>query len=192
MYQVGVLIFPAVEVLDFTGPFEALSAARDGAGRPCFSVHLIAPQRRPVEARHGLTVQPHFSISDHPALDLLLVPGGYGIRSMLQDEAVCTWLQRQANTVPLVGSICTGAWLLAHAGLLHGLPATTHQQGKEKLLQLDPTIQWREARFVDQGHRITAAGVSAGIDMALHLVVRFCGLEIARATAAFMEYPLKA
>lgn len=192
MQQVGILVFPEVEVLDFAGPFEALSAARDASDQPCFQVHLIAPAATAIVARHGLTIQSHLTLDQHPPFDILLVPGGYGIRALLEEKAVLQWLQAQARAVPLVGSICTGAWLLAKAGLLQQLPATTHHQGKEKLLQLDPTIKWRDQRFVDNGHRITAAGVSAGIDMALHLVVRFYGLDIARTTAAFLEYPLKA
>lgn len=188
MQQVGLFIFPEVEVLDVTGPFEVLSVAKDADDHPFFQVHLIGETTAPIQARNRFTMQAHYTLDNHPPLDVLLVPGGFGIRAQLENPTVLHWLKTQAESTPLIGSICTGAWLLAQSGLLQHRPATTHQVGKDHLLTIDPTIQWRDERFVESPNRITSGGVSAGIDMALHLVERFAGPAVAQQTAKYLEY----
>jgi transcriptional regulator GlxA family with amidase domain len=129
------------------------------------------------------------SFADAPAVEVLLHPGGRGTRPLLRDAAHLDWVRRQRATVPLLTSVCTGALVYAAAGLLAGRPATTHWSDLEELAGLDPTIQLRpDDRFVDDGDVITAAGVSAGIDMALHLVARLAGVERARQVRRGIQY----
>jgi transcriptional regulator GlxA family with amidase domain len=121
-------------------------------------------------------VQAHHSFDDAPPLDVLIYPGGEGTRRQLHDDGQLGWVRRQRVTVSLMTSVCTGSLVYAAAGLLSHRPATTHWASLERLAELDPTIDVRgDERFVDDGDIITASGVSAGIDMALHLIVRLAG-----------------
>ena len=142
-----------------------------------------------VQCKKGLRVLADHSFADAPAVEVLLHPGGQGTRPLLRDAAHLDWVRRQRATVPLLTSVCTGALVYAAAGLLAGRPATTHWSDLEELAGLDPTIQLRpDDRFVDDGDVITAAGVSAGIDMALHLVARLAGVERARQVRRGIQY----
>jgi transcriptional regulator GlxA family with amidase domain len=124
-----------------------------------------------------------------PPLDVLLYPGGRGTRARLADPAQLAWVREQRSTVPLLTSVCTGSLVYAAAGLLRGRPATTHWGSLATLAELDATIDVRpDARFVDDGDLITSAGVSAGIDMALHLVDRLAGRERAREVRRGIQY----
>jgi transcriptional regulator GlxA family with amidase domain len=126
---------------------------------------------------------------DHPPLDVLVYPGGEGTRRQLGDPAVRRWVRAVADDADVVASVCTGALVLADAGLLDGRPATTHWASLDQLAGLGSDIEVRrEDRFVDAGDVVTAAGVSAGIDMALHLVVRFAGDDRARQVQKVIEY----
>jgi transcriptional regulator GlxA family with amidase domain len=192
---VGVLIFPEVEVLDFCGPFEvfasaALPAARAGdEATRLFAVFIIAERLELVRCRGGLLVQPHHTLADHPPLDIVVVPGGYGTRKEVSNPAVLDWIARQHAGKALTTSVCTGAFLLGAAGLLEGRRATTHWATIDGLREAHPATQvLDDARIVDEGEIVTAAGVSAGIDMALHVVRRLHGEDVARATARDMEY----
>jgi transcriptional regulator GlxA family with amidase domain len=157
---------------------------QDGWQTFCF-----AADAKPVTCAKGLVITPHHSRSDMPALDVLVHPGGQGTRPLLADEPHLTWLRGQRQTVPLLTSVCTGSLVYAGAGLLAGRPATTHWGSLETLKGLDPTIDVRpEGRFVDDGDVITAAGVSAGIDMALHLVSRLASVERARQVRRSIQY----
>lgn len=191
---VGILIFDDVEVLDFCGPFEVFSVALapgegDGEERRLFRVVTIAERADIVRCRGDLLVQPHHTIADHPSLDILLVPGGQGTRRERANLALLDWIAAQDRHTELTTSVCTGAYLLAANGLLDGKQATTHWAGIPWMREHHPAIDVRDdVRFVDQGHVITSAGVSAGIDMALHIVARLHGQEVAAATARTMEY----
>jgi transcriptional regulator GlxA family with amidase domain len=197
-YTVGILIFNDVEVLDFAGPFEVFSSTRplgngsSGDDKP-FRVLTIAERAALVKCRGGLLVQPHHTIDDHPALDILLVPGGYGTRREATNPRLLDWIAGQDRTTKLTTSVCTGAFLLAARGLLDNLPATTHWGSIERLKATHPHIDVRDdVRFADNGHILTSAGVSAGIDMALHIVSRLLGEQVAQQTARNMEYDVGA
>lgn len=139
-----------------------------------------------MQCAKGLVVQAHHSYTDAPPLEVLLYPGGKGTRPHLHDDAQLEWVRRQREDVPLMTSVCTGSLVYAAAGLLSGRPATTHWASMDTLAELDPTIEIRsqEERFVDDGDMVTSAGISAGIDMALHLVDRLAGTERASRRAA--------
>ena len=187
---VGILIFDDVEVLDFAGPFEVFSTTRySGTDDRAFHVVTIAERADIVRCRGGLLVQPHHTIDDHPPLDILLVPGGYGTRREATNDRLLDWIAAQDRTTQLTTSVCTGAFLLAARGLLDNLPATTHWGSIDRLKSTHPLIDVRDdVRYVDNGHILTSAGVSAGIDMSLHIVSRLLGEDVARQTARNMEY----
>lgn len=196
-WNTAIVVFDGVEVLDFAGPFEVFSRARlepgfesrrSDASAP-FRVFTVAPERRDIVATGGLRVQANFTFEDCPRVDLLVVPGGFGARAQVEQAATLDWLRRIAADARMVTSVCTGAALLARAGLLRGKRATTHFGSYDWLASLDPTITVeRGARFVDDGV-VTSAGVSAGIDMAFAVVERCCGREVAEETARYIEYP---
>jgi transcriptional regulator GlxA family with amidase domain len=179
--QIGIVLFDDVEELDAIGPWEVLSYWTHKYPDDGFAVFTLSPAGGVVQCKKGLRVLADHSFADAPAVEVLLHPGGQGTRPLLRDAAHLDWVRRQRATVPLLTSVCTGALVYAAAGLLAGRPATTHWSDLEELAGLDPTIQLRpDDRFVDDGDVITAAGVSAGIDMALHLVARLAGVERAR------------
>ncbi|MEA2595842.1 MAG: hypothetical protein QOF01_2311 [Thermomicrobiales bacterium] len=191
---VGILIFDEVEVLDFCGPFEVFASASATGEAPrdehrLFTVLTIAEENRTIHCRGGLLVQPHHTLTDHPPLDILVVPGGYGTRRELSNPVVLDWIAAQDKQTSLTASVCTGAFLLAADGLLDGKRATTHWASIDWLREHYPAIDVRaDERVVDEGHIVTSAGVSAGIDMALHVVARLHGHAIAADTARGMEY----
>lgn len=191
--KIGILLYPDVEVLDFAGPYEVFTCAtrvarlQDPQATAPFEVCTVAATRGPVRARAGLVVQPDHPLDEHGPLDVLLVPGGVVDRE-LGHAAVIGWIRRTAQQVELTASVCTGSLLLAQAGLLDGRPATTHWDDIG-LLRGYPGVQVQpQRRWTDDGDVVTSAGISAGIDMALYLVQRFGGRELALATAHRMEY----
>jgi transcriptional regulator GlxA family with amidase domain len=194
---VGILIFDDVEVLDFAGPFEVFSRARLVAGAEArrtedsapFDTFTVARTRDVVTAVGGLRVVPHYGWAHAPLIDILVVPGGFGTRALLKDADTIDWIREAAASAAQVTSVCTGALLLAKAGLLTGCRATTHWAGLDLLASLDPTIQIQRDMRVVSDVVVTSAGVSAGIDMAFSIVERFCGREVADETAHYIEYP---
>jgi transcriptional regulator GlxA family with amidase domain len=142
-----------------------------------------------VAAAKGLEISAHHSFDDAPAYDVLLHPGGQGTRPLMRDEEHLAWVRKQRAQVPLMTSVCTGSLVYAAAGLLHGRPATTHWGSLDLLAETDPTTEVRpDDRFVDDGDVITSAGVSAGIDMALHLVKRLVSVDRAREVRRYIQY----
>jgi transcriptional regulator GlxA family with amidase domain len=136
-----------------------------------------------------LVIAAHHSLDDAPTLDVLLHPGGQGTRPLMRDDEHLDWVRQQRAEVPLMTSVCTGSLVYAAAGLLHGRPATTHWGSLDLLAETDPTIEVRpDDRFVDDGDVVTSAGVSAGIDMALHLVKRLVSVERAREVRRYIQY----
>ena len=193
--RVGIVIYPDVEVLDFCGPFEVFSACRlDEARRreepSPFEVVLAAISRDPVITAGGMKVLPDYELEECPALDVLVVPGGWGTRREMGNERLVGWLAARGQEVENLASVCTGAFLLARAGLLVGRRVTTHWRALDFLNENFPglTVIDTEHVVVD-GHVLTSSGISAGIDLALHIVARYHGEPIARATALHMEYP---
>jgi transcriptional regulator GlxA family with amidase domain len=198
--RVGILVFDDVEVLDFAGPFEVFSRARLTPGVESrrsdesapFHVFAVAPRPGPVTATGGLGIVPHHDFTTAPPIDLLVVPGGFGTRPLLEDADVLAWLRSTAKGARRVTSVCTGALLLARAGLLSGRRATTHWSSLERLAGMDATITVESDRRVVDDGIVTSAGVSAGIDMALAVVAQYFGREVAEETARYIEYPFRA
>jgi transcriptional regulator GlxA family with amidase domain len=195
--NVGILLFSGVEVLDFAGPYEVFSrtrltpgiASRRSEDSAPFRVFTVATTREAVTATGGLRVLPDYAFNDAPAIDLLVVPGGFGTRTLLEDAPTLDWIRRSAGSARRVTSVCTGSLLLARTGLLAGRRATTHWGALDLLASIDPTVRVeRTARVVDDGI-ITSAGVAAGIDMALHVVESVCGRAVADETARYIEFP---
>ena len=207
--NVGIYLFDEVEVLDFAGPFEVFSTAsrlaqRDGTAPP-FEVAVLAPSHAPVRARGGLMLMPQHTLSEHPPLEVLIVPGGV-VTAELQRPGLDDWLLAQSLQLKVLASICTGAFLLEKAGLLNEREAITHwedldelravSQASGSLLQVLANQRWVEARpWVHHGGRcrlFSSAGISAGIDLSLHLVAELAGPELARRTARQMDYDWRA
>ncbi|HSR46916.1 MAG TPA: DJ-1/PfpI family protein [Anaerolineales bacterium] len=193
-WTVGIYLFDAIEVLDFAGPYEVFSTAARVHGRreppspPAFVVATVGRGIGPVVARGGLRVQPGFGLTDHPPLDVVIIPGGVVDAEMEQPD-VLAWLQQVAAKASITASVCTGAFLLAQAGLLEGRPATTHWEDIPSLREYFPSIEVVDGeRWVDTGSIVTAAGISAGLDMSLHLVARLAGEDLAVRTARQMQY----
>lgn len=186
---VAILLFDEVEVLDFAGPFEVFAVTDELSDHQLFRVVTVAPEQRAIRARNGLSVNPDHGFADCPAPDILVVPGGFGTRALLHNQPVLDWIKAINATAEIVASVCTGSVVLGRAGLLDGLKATTHHECFELLRTHAPRTTVVETdRFLDNGHILTAAGISAGIDMSLHLVARLHGAAIAAKTARYMEY----
>lgn len=191
--NVGILIFDEVEVLDFCGPFEVFSTAlaegeADREERRLFNAFIVAEENRLIRCRGGLLIRPHFTLDNHPSLGITVIPGGFGTRTQRTNPAVLDWIKTQSQTA-LTTSVCTGAFLLAANGLLTGKRAATHWASIDWMRANHPEVETLDdQRVVDEGQIVTSAGVSAGIDMALHVVARLHGRRIAENTARGMEY----
>jgi transcriptional regulator GlxA family with amidase domain len=191
---IGIYVFDDVEVLDFTGPYEVFTcAARVHAGLapgmpPPFKVLTIGRHAAMLRARAGLSVFPEAAFDDDPAIDVLIVPGGV-VAAELDKPDVIAWIAGMAGRCELIASVCTGAMLLAQAGLLNGKDATTHWGDIEQLRQMFPQVRVRaDRRWIDEGKVVSSGGISAGIDMSLYLVERLASRELALRTARQMEY----
>jgi transcriptional regulator GlxA family with amidase domain len=188
--NLAILIFDDVEVLDFCGPFEVFSVANRFTDPPAFHIFTVAEKPGPALTRGGLSVNPHHRLPDCPRPDLLLVPGGQGTRREMHNAVLTDWIKARSQEAELVMSVCTGALLLAKAGLLDGLEATTHHGAIDLLREVAPkTTVHADRRFVDNGRVVCSAGIAAGIDMSLHVVARLLERDVAEKTAGQMEYP---
>jgi transcriptional regulator GlxA family with amidase domain len=186
---IGIALFDGAEELDWAGPWEVLAAWAEQWPDDGVRVFTLARQEGPVTCAKGLRVLPDETWESAPPLDVLVYPGGRGTRRELADDAVLDWIRGAAAGGTVVASVCTGSLVLASAGLLDGKPATTHWGSLELLPTLGRDVEVRpEDRFVDNGNVITAAGVSAGIDMALHLVVRLHSPERAGEVRRYIQY----
>jgi transcriptional regulator GlxA family with amidase domain len=190
---VGILVFDGVEVLDLAGPFEVFSIVwsdpdEQRESRPLLRVITIAEEDRVITCFGGLPIKPQATIVQHPPLDILVVPGGH-ISDVVANPRLLAWIGQQDQRTQLTASVCTGAFVLAACGLLDGHRATTHWASIESLRQQYPAVEvLTEARYVDEGHLITSAGISAGIDMSLHVLARLLGEQVAAEAAQGMEY----
>ena len=190
---VVLLAFDGMEALDFAGPFEVFTTASRMAQRlqmPApFVVHSVSVAGLPVTARAGLRVLPDASLANGPAADLVLVPGGV-MDHPLTCPATLEWIAQASAGARLTASVCTGVFALAKAGVVHSGPVTTHWEDSEDLRRQWPSLEVVSGvRWVDQGHVVTSAGISAGIDMCLHLVARLSSPALAERTARQMDYP---
>lgn len=188
--RVAIVIFDEVEVLDFCGPFEVFAVTGGRENETPFQVVTVAEEMKPITARGGLSINPSHDFAGCPQVDILLVPGGMGTRREMNNPRMIQWLTERAGKAELVLSVCSGALVLAKAGLLEGMTATTHHGALEELRHISPSIAIDcSRRFIDNGRVIVSAGIAAGIDMSLHVVARLLGEEQAQETARYMEYP---
>jgi transcriptional regulator GlxA family with amidase domain len=185
--NVAIFIYEGVEILDFGGPAEVFQAAHTDSG-PAFNVYTVAVSKDPVVSQKFITIVPQYTIADCPVPDIIVLPGG-STKSSVENPRVIEWVQTAAKRSALIMSVCTGAFILARAGLLDGKEATTWYGRIDDLRKAAPKTKIRTAtRFVDNGSIVTTAGVSAGIDGALHIVARLHGKDVAAGTAKYMEY----
>lgn len=189
MLNIGIYIYDEAEVLDFSGPFEVFSTANRLASKPDpFNVFLVSELANPINARGGYKVLPHYSFLSHPDIDLLIVVGGVHTKEM-QKQPVLKWVTEQSNKAKVIASVCTGAFILAAAGVITEQKVTTHWEDISDLRDSFPRLQVIEnKRWVDEGNVITSGGISAGIDMSLHLVSKLTHMELALKTARQMEF----
>jgi transcriptional regulator GlxA family with amidase domain len=182
----GVLLFEGFELLDVFGPCEAYGIRDlDGA----FRIAMLAEKPGPIASAQGPRAVAEFGFNDCPRLDVLLVPGGIGTRREVDNATLISWLRTRAAEIELVTSVCTGAGLLARAGLLDGRRATTNKRSFAWVESQGPKVNWiKQARWVEDGKFATSAGVSAGIDLALAIIARLVSAEIAEQAANAMEY----
>jgi transcriptional regulator GlxA family with amidase domain len=187
---VGILLYDEVEVLDFAGPFEVFSGTTDPQGEPYVDIVTIGPTRE-VVCHGGLRVVVGHLVPECPPLDALVVPGGLGadVRTPVQDAVLLPFLRDRATSTPPVASVCTGAFLLARAGLFEGHRVTTHTQALPALRAEFPELDVVGGKIVDEGAIVSAAGVSSGIDLALHLLERWFGPEARQRAATGLDGP---
>ncbi len=192
--NIGIYVYDEVEVLDFAGPYEVFTTAARVKARlepkapKIFDVFLIAEKEGLVAARANFNVQPHYTIQNHPNTDVLIVPGGVHTRE-LEKPRVMEWIANLSPQTRLTASVYTGAFLLARAGVLQDKACTTHWEDIPDLRAMFPALDVKEeVAWVDNGQIITSAGISAGIEMALHLVTKLAGKDLALRTARQMQY----
>lgn len=193
-YNVGIFLFSEIEVLDFAGPYEVFTTAtrvlarQNSSFAPAFNVFSVAETAAPVTSRPGLKFVPETQFDQHPLIDLLIIPGGV-VAAEMEKAAVISWIKSTAAAATITASVCTGAFLLAQAGIVRSHKVTTHWEDIVELQNTFPALNVIEkARWVDEGALVTSAGISAGIDMSLHLVARLFGSALAERTALQMEY----
>lgn len=198
MKNIAIVLFDQVEVLDFAGPFEVFSVCgANGESPGYFNVYTVA-ETSPIAARNGLVVVPQYLLQHCPKPDIFLIPGGggfrrdgspYGSRREMDNPVLLDWIRLHNQSAELVLSVCTGSLILAKAGLLEGLSATTHWKAIDQLRAVAPnTTVMDDQRWIDNGRIIISAGVSAGLDMSLYVVSRLLGKQIADQTARYMQY----
>ena len=191
--RVAVALFEGFTVLDVYGPVQAFAACRtlqpDGKRRPFFEIFSMAREPGRVKAGEGPATWADWSFEQAPDYDILLVPGGFGTRSAAADQAFLERLAAASRRARITTTVCTGSALLARTGLLDGRPATSNKIAWDWVVQQGPKVKWiRRARWVDDGNIVTSSGVSAGIDMALSLIARLHGRDLALTSARNMEY----
>jgi transcriptional regulator GlxA family with amidase domain len=180
----GIVLYPRFELLDVYGPAEMF-----GNLQRQLKIVMVAQKAGPVTSAQGPKVHADYGFDDCPQLDLLMVPGGFGTITELKNEAMLDWLRKRAEDAEIVMSVCSGSALLAKAGLLDGRRATSNKQYFQLAVDQGPSVNWvYKARWVDDGNRVTSSGVSAGIDMALHVIGRLYGTKAAENLAAITEY----
>jgi putative intracellular protease/amidase len=193
LQRVAVALFEGFTVLDVYGPVQAFASCRivqpDGKRRPLFEIFSMASEEGRIKAGEGPSTWADSSFDDAPDYDILLIPGGFGSRQAVADEAFLARLAAASRRAHITTTVCTGSALLARTGLLDGRPATSNKIAWDWVTQQGPRVLWkRKARWVDDGNVLTSSGVSAGIDMALSLIARLHGRDMALTSARNMEY----
>jgi transcriptional regulator GlxA family with amidase domain len=191
MITVGILLFNEVEVLDFAGPYEVFSVATKD-NLKLFNVITIGENTELLKARNGLKITPDYQFNNHPKLDLLIIPGGYGAEEIeIKNINLLNWIKKQSKQVKVLASVCTGALLLAESGLLENKEATTHWMDLDRLEKEYPKIKViKDVKYVDQNEIITSAGISAGINMSFYIIKKLTSIKIVIDTAKRMEYDI--
>lgn len=186
--NVAVLVYEKVDGLDFVGAFDAFATASNW-GKD-FYVYLVGEKLDPVSTISGFTIVPKYDFTNCPTPDVLIVPGGIGSRTEMHNELLTNWIGQRAETAELVLSVCTGALLLAKAGLLDGLKITTNRRAIDLLREIAPSSAEvvENVRFVDNEKIVLSAGVTAGIDASLHVIAKLINSERAIETAQILEY----
>ncbi|MBI3041631.1 MAG: DJ-1/PfpI family protein [Betaproteobacteria bacterium] len=190
---VAVVLFEGFTVLDAYGPIQAFSSCRwrqaDGTQRRFFQTMTLGVRPGPVRSGDGPATVVDHAFDDAPPWDILVVPGGFGTRALVNDAAFLDRLGRASGRSAVTSTVCTGSALLARTGRLDGRPATSNKIAWDWVVQQGPRVRWqRRARWVDDGDMLTSSGVSAGIDMILALIARLNGRDMAVAAARNMEY----
>ena len=189
--NLAILIFDDVEVLDFCGPFEVFSITGKRDDSNPFHVYTVA-EKTPISARNKLSINPHYTLENCPQPDILVVPGGFGTRREMLNKTLLEWIQQLYPQTEHILSVCTGALILAKAGLVENIAATTHHGAFDKLRAVAPHAEiYEDKRVVDSGKIIFSGGISAGIDASFYLVAKLLGRETAKMTATYMEYDWK-
>ena len=187
--RIAFFIFDGAEELDWVGPWEVLAAWAKGWSDDEVTTFTVAQTDGVVTCAKGLRVLSDYCWSTVPEFDVLIYPGGQGTRAQIGDDEIRKWVRDRADEGTLMASVCTGSLVFADSGILDHLPATTHWGSLDRLGALGTDIEVRpDDRFVDNGQVVTAAGVSAGIDMALHLVARLHSVERAREVRRYVQY----
>ncbi|HBE76425.1 MAG TPA: AraC family transcriptional regulator [Firmicutes bacterium] len=189
MLNVGIFLFDDVELLDFAGPYEVFSVTAELNDYQLFKAFTITRNGNAIKAVNGLQVIPEYSFENHPPVDILIVPGGVGTKVEMTQPEVLKWLWQNYETSKITFSVCSGARLLGKMGLLDNRESITHHEVISHLQEIAPkTIINRDQRFVDNGKVMTSSGISAGIDLSLHVVEKLCGIEVKNKTMVYMEY----
>lgn len=187
MYSVGIFLFDDMELLDFAGPYEVFSVTGE-LSDDTLRVFTITQGGGAVKTVNGLTVLPDYSFLNHPAVDILVIPGGVGTKAEMMKEDVLGWIHAAHQSAKLTLSVCSGARLLGKLGLLDGMKCTTHHEVMDALKEIAPKAILTRERFTGDGRLYTSAGISAGIDLSLHIVEMLFGHDVMRKTKVYMEY----
>lgn len=189
MYNVGILLFNDVEVLDFAGPFEVFSVTSELNNYNLFNTFTISENGQLILTVNGLQVQPDYSIANHPQIDILVIPGGVGTKHIMDNPLIISWITNTHKSTHITVSVCSGARLLGKIGLLDNIESVTHHEVIPHLQEIAPkTIINPTKRFIDNGKVMTSGGISAGIDLALHIVEKLYNKDIKNKTIEYMEY----
>lgn len=189
MLNVGIYIFNNIELLDFTGPYEVFSVSSSLNQNNLFHVFTVTEDGNTIKSVNGLKVLPDYSFMDHPPIDVLIIPGGNGSKTEMQKETVLQWISDNYISAKLTMSVCSGARLLGKLGLLDGVECITHHEVIPDLIEIAPNAIIKPGnRFLGKDKLYTSAGISAGIDLSLHIVKLLCGTSVEAATRVYMEY----
>jgi len=189
MNSVGIFLFNDIELLDFAGPYEVFSVTSELNNYQLFKVFTISSDGAEIKSVNGLRVIPDYTFDNHPPVDILVIPGGVGTRTEMSKQEVLTWINNTCKDANITMSVCSGARILGALGLLDGIEAVTHHEVIEHLGKIAPkAIINPGKRFTDNEKIMTAGGISAGIDLSLHIVKKLYGEEVGNKTIRYMEY----
>ncbi|MCW7494872.1 DJ-1/PfpI family protein [Leptospira sp. 2 VSF19] len=187
--NVGILVFNNIELLDFTGPYEVFSVTKDLSGNFLFNTFLIGKSDEILKSVNGLKYIPDYTIFDHPNLDILIIPGGIGTKEIMFDIQISNWIEQLFPKLFYIITVCTGVRILSSTKLMDNLEYTTHHDCFDELELISPHAKLnRNIRFTNNGKILTSGGISAGIDLSLHVVECYFGNEIKNKTIEYMEY----